>query len=59
MKAFNLAALVLLSALGLGISRATWGTPRRNAWRSMGASSDVKDGGLGYNVVGDRAVTFS
>ncbi len=57
MKPFDLAALVLLSALGMGISRASLGDTEPQCAAKYGTEFDAKDG-LGYNVVGDRAVTF-
>ncbi len=58
MKAFNFAALVLLSALGMGTSRASLGDTEAQCVAKYGSESDVTDG-LGYGVAGDRAVTFS
>jgi len=61
MKTFNLAALALLSALlsvlGVGISRASLGETEAQCVAKYGSEFDVKDG-LGYDVVGDRAVTY-
>jgi hypothetical protein len=57
MKTFNLVALILLSALGMGISRASLGETEAQCVAKYGGEFDVKDG-LGYNVVGDRAVSF-
>jgi hypothetical protein len=57
MKAFNLAALALLSVLGAGISRASLGETEAQCLAKYGSEFDVKDG-LGYDVVGDRAVTY-
>ena len=57
MKAFNLATLALLSVLGAGISRASLGETEAQCVAKYGGEFDVKDG-LGYNVVGDRAVSF-
>ena len=61
MKTFNLAALALLSALlsvlGVGISRASLGDTEAQCVAKYGSESDAQDG-LGYHVVGDRAVTF-
>jgi hypothetical protein len=61
MKIFNLAAPALLSALlsawGVGICRASLGETEAQCVAKYGSEFDVKDG-LGYDVVGDRAVTF-
>jgi hypothetical protein len=57
MNVINLAALVLLSALGVGISRASLGDTEAQCVAKYGSEFDVKDG-LGYDAVGDRAVTF-
>ena len=59
MKAFNFVALILLWALGTGICRASLGETEAQCVAKYGSEFDVKDGGLGYNIVGDRAVTFS
>ena len=56
-KAFNLAALVLFSILGVDNSRASLGDTEAQCMAKYGSESDVQDG-LGYHVVGDRAVTF-
>jgi len=57
MKAFNLAALALLSVFGMGISRASLGDTEAQCIAKYGSESDVTDD-VGYRVVGDRAVTF-
>jgi len=57
MKALHLAALALLSPLVLGISRASLGETEAQCVAKYGSEFEVKDG-LGYDVVGDRAVTF-
>jgi hypothetical protein len=57
MKAFNLAVLVLFSALGMGVSRANLGETEAQCIAKYGSEFDVQDG-LGYHAVGDRAVTF-
>jgi hypothetical protein len=57
MKAFNLAVLALLSTLGVGISRASLGETEAQCVAKYGSESDVEVG-LGYDVVGDRAVTY-
>jgi len=57
MKAVNVAALALLLALGGGLSRASLGEAEAQCVTKYGSEFDVKDG-LGYDVVGDRAVTF-
>jgi hypothetical protein len=57
MKSFNLAALALFLVLSVGTSRASLGDTEAQCVVKYGSESDVKDG-LGYNVVGDRAVTF-
>lgn len=56
-SAFNLAPLVLFSIMGMANSRASLGDTEAQCMAKYGSESDVQDG-LGYHVVGDRAVTF-
>lgn len=57
MKTFNLAALALLTALGMGISRASLGDTEAQCVAKYGSESDVQDG-MGYGTAGDKAATF-
>ncbi len=52
-----LIALALLSLVGVGISRASLGETEAQCVAKYGPEFDIKDG-LGYDVVGERAVTY-
>ncbi|MCE0496353.1 MAG: hypothetical protein LV481_00190 [Methylacidiphilales bacterium] len=57
MKTRTLFSVVLLLALGMGVSRANLGETEAQCIARYGNETDLQDH-FGYDVVGDKAVTF-